>query len=57
MKFYPTINFVELKDCPNLHENEYGEKVCRYTDCPCNCHSRKDCRFSTYFDGVSSEFD
>ena len=43
--------------CPNLHENEYGEEVCRYTDCPCDCHSRKDCCFSPCFDGVSSEFD
>ena len=44
-------------DCPNLHENEYGEEVCRYTDCPCYCHSRKECNFSPCFDGVPSEFD
>ena len=43
--------------CPNLQKNEYGEEVCRYTDYPCYCHSRKDCAFSTCFDGVSGESD
>lgn len=43
--------------CPNLHDNEYGEEVCRYTDTPCDCNSRSECVFSKCWDGIPGEND
>ena len=43
--------------CCNLTENEYGESVCRYTNCPCDCSSRDECVFSPCFDNIPSDFD
>jgi hypothetical protein len=43
--------------CPNLHDNEYGEEVCRFTGCPCDCSCRSECVFSTCFDHETGEDD
>jgi len=43
--------------CVNTITNEYGEEVCRYTGCPCDCSSRSECCISDCFDGETGDFD